>query len=161
MEKYIEDPGMISNDPDRVYHVGKDKVRINNANVLFLDKIIDLPSRWKIQLMNLTEEQMLDYIEESKKHDNDWLIELLQKKWYWRETGDDAIITADMINVDGLSPEEILKRCKSKRTLPLKKIRQAIDFYVGAETELYTKDDEGNSLYGHLEGGAERIRRSQ
>jgi hypothetical protein len=161
MEKYIENPGKIPNFPDRVYKIGKDKLRINNANVLFLDNIIDLPAHWKIKLMELTEEQMLEYIEESRKKDNKCLLQLLQEKWYWRETGDPAIITADMINVDGLSPEQILKRCKSKRPLTLKKIRQVIDFYVGDRSEIYKKDDEGNSLYKCLEGGAEHIRRSQ
>lgn len=78
-------------------------------------------------------------IDKKKNSYKIFLISLLENKWYWRESGDEAEITADMIGV-AMLPELILKKCKSTRPPSIEIMMKVINFYVGDRAEVYTKN---------------------
>lgn len=121
------------------------KIYIARQDVDFIEKLRALPYQTKIQILHLTEEEMESYIAEKKKADNDYLIKLVKENWHWRETGDPADITAEVIEYKTgikISPQEIIKKAKSKNKLPLKTIRTLINFYVGDRADIYVKEDQ-------------------
>lgn len=112
--------------------------RIEEPELGFLKTLQALPASTKIKLMKLTEEQMLSCISDNKKIANDFLIELLNKKWFWRATGDrfdDLIIEIPPSNY---TIPELLKKCNSKRPLRLEDIKETIKWFTSEKSEVYT-----------------------
>lgn len=117
------------------------KVQIGKYDLGFFRKLQKLPPQTKIRMMCLSAEEMQKHISEEKKRANEYLIELLSKKWYWRAEGDEAEITNEMIPGVELSAIEILKKSKSKRPLSLTQINAVIHFYTKENTEVYQKEE--------------------
>lgn len=115
------------------------KVTIGKYVVDFFERLQELPAFTKIQMMNLSAEEMTKYINDHKKTENKLLIELLQRKWYWRETGEEILVN-EVINEDiSFSLQTMLFKSKSKRPYTLEQIKKLIDFFTGENKEVYNK----------------------
>jgi len=137
----IESSGI---DPDDKFEIftlpnGK-KITIGTHDLSFFRKLQSLPARTKIEMMLLTEDELQGYIDLQRKLAKLDLIVILNQKWFWRETGDIAIITKDLIPGIEMSADEIKKKLLSKRSIPLSEIRKIIDFYTGSRSEVYNEN---------------------
>lgn len=109
----------------------------------FFQKLRDLPATTKINMMQLSDLEMQEYIDKKINSANTFLLELLKKKWYWRESGDQAFITEETLEFAisiKLSPSQIIKKCKSKNKLPLADIYKVIEFYTKDGSDVFTKE---------------------
>lgn len=124
---------------------GRGRIVIGPNDWDFFERLRELPAEIKIRLMELTEAEMEAHIALKKKSGFAFLKELSEKKWYWRMTGDEALIEADAIeHATGinLSPKAIIKKCKAGKGLTTAEINKLIDFYAGDRSELYQKENE-------------------
>jgi hypothetical protein len=71
----------------RVMFDGK-KITIGKNVEDFYEKLINLPTSYKCQLMNLDINELSKYIKESQNYYNEKLISLFKKKWIWRIDGE-------------------------------------------------------------------------
>ena len=93
--------------------------------------------------MNLTEDEMLQYVEDQHKKSLAHLLSLLTKKWYYRETGDEAElderIMEEFIGVK-MNIKQLIKQVKSKKGLDRTIAIKLIHFFEGPKSDLYNKD---------------------
>lgn len=138
--KLIESTGRGNEDYIYTLPNGK-KVIISSLDSDFFEKLQLLPAPTKIQMMKLSDEEMIKYISDKKKNANKFLIELLERKWYYRESGDEVEADMDYRITDlPYTPSQLLKKCKSKRPMALNIINQVIEFYTGNNAEVYNKE---------------------
>lgn len=104
----------------------------------FFFKLTKLPYQTKIKMMRLTEEEMLSFIEEKKKSAIDFLKTLLDRIWYWRETGD-RVIFSDIEIIPEMKLENIRRKLRSNR-LTYNQTIAAISFFTNEKSEVYYKD---------------------
>ena len=107
----------------------------------FFLQLCDLPFQTKIKLMRLTEEEMLSYIEEKNKSAIDFLKTLLDRRWYWRATGD-RVIFSDLEIIPGMMLENIRRKIRSNK-FTYKQATEAISFFTDENSEIYYKDETG------------------
>lgn len=64
------------------------KITIDKNVEDFYEKLIDLPTSYKCQLMNLDINELSKFIKESQNYYNEKLILIFKKKWIWRTDGE-------------------------------------------------------------------------
>ena len=99
-------------------------------------KLRALPADAKIKLMLLSVGDLQQYVNKTKSTSNNILIDLLLKTWYFKETGDEV----SLFFIDGTeyTRDELLKRCRSKRTYQLVDLEKFINFFT-EQSEVYSK----------------------
>lgn len=113
------------------------KITIGKSDLDFFGKLIRLPAQTKIEMMELSVSEMEQYINNLRKSKSKLLIDVLSQKWLWRETGEEAFITADMIPGINLKQDEMLLKCKSKRPFKLNEVELILDFFLNERSEVY------------------------
>lgn len=124
----IETRSIDSNDRTIIFTLpnGK-KCYIGPNDQDFFEQLRNLPYQTKIKLMRITEEEMLCYIEEKKKSAIAFLKTLLDRRWYWRESGD-RVILSDLEIIPGIKLENIRRKLRSANELTYKQTIAAISF---------------------------------
>jgi hypothetical protein len=112
-------------------------VRISAFHTEFYDQLLKLSNDAKIELLQLDYADMDRYVAKRKKQDLDKLIDLLGRQWYSREEGDPMARDIAFDELDGNSMNDLLKKCKSKKTPTIDIIHKAIDFLTGDRSEFY------------------------
>lgn len=100
----------------------------------FFEKLQKLPVAAKIQLMELTPKQLIQYTGEKKYAARQKVIVLLSKKWCWKDTGDDVEITQDTIPDVPFTVSAMQSKMRSIDIL-----EKIIEFFEGDDREVYTK----------------------
>lgn len=109
---------------------------IHPHHVHFFEKLRDLPVAAKIEMLGLTTKEMSVYISNEKIKLQGEVGFLLNKKWYWKDTGDVVDITPDTIPEVPLTLAQMQSKVRSIETLA--KIKE---FFTGDNREVYCKED--------------------
>lgn len=121
------------------------RVYIDKFDMGFVRKVQTLPVITRVHMMGLTDKELESYIAAQKKYVLNWLIEILQKKWYWRESGDPIEVLPGMLPGTPLDISALLKQCQSKRPPTKVVIEGVIDWFVGdhqgRHSEVYLKEE--------------------
>ena len=112
-------------------------IEIGRNDLDFFYQLQNLPVATRIEMMKLSEEDVMYHFELLQKIERNKLIDLLRNRWYWRETGEEVERGAELL--EGLTQDQMLKHFKSKKQIPLKHIRTFIDFFEGDRAEVYWK----------------------
>lgn len=126
------------NNERTIYEYNGRRTEITKYDQDTIDKLMGAGLPVVMHLLHYSLEGLQDFIDQKKRSTKEYLIELLEQQWYWRETGELASpdITAAMLGV-GISPAELLKKCKSTRPPSLEIMMTAIRWYTGDKSEVY------------------------
>ncbi len=116
--------------------IGGVKYVIQGYHRDFFEKLQKLPVAAKIQLMELTPKQLIQYTGEKKYAARQKVLSLLSKKWYWKDTGDEVEFMIDTIPSVSFSLREMQSKMRSIDVL-----EKIIEFFEGTDREVYTKED--------------------
>ncbi len=116
--------------------IGGVKYLIQGFHRDFFEKLQKLPVAAKIQLMELTPKQLIQYTGEKKYAARQKVLVLLSKKWYWKDTGDEVEITQDTIPDVPFTVSAMQSKMRSIDIL-----EKIIEFFEGDDREVYTKED--------------------
>lgn len=139
----INEPvSVLPNELPRRYQSSDGSVtKIDKYYFPLLDALIDqLTPIAKIEILQLTTQQLEDCLVYKKRSSLKMLIEILGKDWYWRDSGEPFPDTDTFKYLENNSQLSLLKRCRSKRTPSIKMIDAAIDFFTGNNAEVYWKE---------------------
>lgn len=115
------------------------QVYISMLDSDFFEKLRLLPAATKIEMMCLTDEQMLNFIKKRKEEKIKTLLEILERKWFWKDSGEEVILEdLHMLNI-AKSPAQVFSQLKSKRPPQVEEINKIIEFYTGTDSEVYNK----------------------
>jgi hypothetical protein len=114
--------------------IGGNRYLIHGFHRDFFEKLQKLPVAVKIQLMELTPKQLIQYTGEKKYAARQKVIILLSKKWCWKDTGDDVEITQDTIPDVPFTVSAMQSKMRSIDIL-----EKIIEFFEGDDREVYTK----------------------
>ena len=99
-----------------------------------------LPPENRIQLMHLSEKDCLEYFKKRRKNYREYALEILSKKWYWRETGDRFTLgNSECEFIEGHPTYQKVKYMVKKDQLSIETLSKIIDFFTKDFSELYTK----------------------
>lgn len=119
----------------RLYRMDNgDLIKIGGNDLDFFDQLRSLPARQRIELMNLTEADILNYITEKKKEKASHILSLIVKRWLWRDTGESANIQ-DIIEDRPLSRLKTINR--SYKSFSLDELQEIIDRFTGDNADVY------------------------
>lgn len=129
-------------DYEKVYSLPNGgKVAITKVDVDFFEKLQKLPASTKIEMMQLSLDEMDSYIKKQKTQAIKEVEKIFYNTWFYRSTGEIAVLDDEYINLDWfgleLKPDAILKGLKSGK-IPLsycEQIKEAI------ESECYLPDE--------------------
>jgi hypothetical protein len=116
--------------------IGGKRYLIHGFHRHFFEQLQKLPVAAKIQLMELTPKQLIQYTGEKKYAARQKVIVLLSKKWCWKDTGDDVEITQDTIPDVPFTGSAMQSKMRSIDIL-----EKIIEFFEGTDREVYTKED--------------------
>ena len=136
-------PTRLEDDPraeGRTYSnkAGTRKIYISSVNLGFVEKLSELPVDLKARIAQFSATQMEEYIASERQDLSAWVTKLLNKKWYWRETGDPAVFEDEYLPLK-MSVSKI-KAAIKKGKLSLKELNSMIEYFLGDRAEVYTKD---------------------
>lgn len=124
---------------------GKSFTTLDNSRTIFLsehdmsfiESLRALPAEIKIQLMQLTEADMLTEIETKKLISANHLLKLLKQTWFWKETGE----IADIDSILYPSPVEVNKINTKVKVMKYSNLflTELIDLFEGDNSEVYQK----------------------
>lgn len=126
---------------------GGGTVQIGNLDSDFFEKLQSLPASTKIEMMQLTAVEMEQYIADQKQSLVASAMILMKKKWYFRETGDPAIIEDDAIHGVPFVTAQIIGKLKRKPcTLSQDQLLSIINFYAGDRSDVYFEETDAPTL---------------
>jgi hypothetical protein len=125
---------------DRATYIlpGGKSIYISSTDIGFFRSLQALPAVTKIKMMNLTEEQLSENLQQIKKDRANQCINLLNKKWQWRETGDDLIIENELFFNEfklDFTLKQIISKLK-RGTLSDEKVKSIIHFFTRSFSEV-------------------------
>jgi len=122
----------------RIYIENEYRVYFNNSQMAVVDFIRECPIEMRTRIVHLTEEDMMELINEKKKKLSIELLKLLSKKWLWRM--DDAPVQFEDLPLCG-NKEAMKKKCK-RLSYSLKELNEIIyKTILGDRSEMYCKDE--------------------
>lgn len=113
----------------------------SRENAMVIDTIVSLDPIEKIELVELTTDQMHEYLHNALGLAKTKLRGLLSKKWKWRTTGD--LIGRDDLIDHRHSLQSITKMLTAKRT-NIFDLNLAIDCFESDRTEVYCEEEVAN-----------------
>jgi hypothetical protein len=117
------------------------KVYIDKWDMTLIDKIRKLPVHTRIAIMDLSYEQVQEYMQNKKMEAIRHLITLLKRKWFWRETGEVADFEyRGIFPGTDMTVSQLRRKLRSKRLPDIKLILQITDFLTGDRAEVYIKN---------------------
>lgn len=144
--KVIESERVIKDFASFILPNGK-RITIGEYDLDFFEKIQALPAPTKIKMMKLSEEEMLDFIAKKKKHVKDFCFLLLSREWFWRDSGDPAIIDEDIIPGIPFTQEQLLRKVNHGKGMKTKDMHLIVDFFTDDHAQVYYKDEAGEKIY--------------
>lgn len=121
----------------------RDKTRqifVSAVDMSIIESVAQLPAEIRIQMMELTESEMLYEIEAKKKHSSDLLLQLLSKKWFWRETGDEVDFEYAADFMPNNKTIKDLKAAVKKNKLTKTEMDLFIDWFVGPKSDVFDNE---------------------
>jgi hypothetical protein len=134
VEKLLEST-QAAPEPLRIKTKNDTVITIHPHHVGFFESLLLLPVSTKIQLLGLTAIQLQNHIIKEKKQLHLEVVDLLQKTWLWKETGDEVEFVIDTI--PGV-PFTLTEMKSQKRTLGSLIIIK--EFLTGDDREVYTNN---------------------
>ena len=122
------------------------KITIGKNVEDFYKRLIDLPTSYKCQLMNLDINELSKFIKESQNYYNEKLISIFKKKWIWRADGEIYDFSDRETNNEFfglfLDRKQIISKLK-RNTFNTHEIFEMINFF-GNNEEVREQDEEEN-----------------
>lgn len=120
--------------PDKEIYIMPDgkHITIGNNAIDIFHKLQRLPTSYKLTLLNVSDVEVIDYLNLIYKTKSDELKEILNKKWIWRETGERMYFNYIDENIDvlgiSLTKKQIMSRLQRK-TLSCQDIVKILDHF--------------------------------
>jgi len=100
----------------------------------------ELPSETRMFLMQITEQESLNYFKNKRKSYREYVLELLSKKWYDRETDNRFTLKHfECEFIDGNPNYQKVKYMVKKDQLSIETLSKIVNFFTKDFSELYTK----------------------
>lgn len=115
-------------------------VVIGNSDQDFFRQLCELPAHAKIKLMGLTSEDMEEYMKWENKQLRLEVIDILNKDWSWRETGDPIESFAEIPGIKDASITQVKANISKGRKFSTHDLKLIIEFFTGDRSDVYINE---------------------
>lgn len=115
------------------------KLHVNRFILSNIEQLRQLPIADQLKIMGYTQAQLELYLKVQKAILKNEVIRLLSLTWYWRETGEEALIHAGIIPGSQWGQTDLLEKVKSRRRFRRQELQDIADWFLDGK-EVYLKD---------------------
>lgn len=121
--------------------INKERLQLGGFEANFVNVIRQYPAETRIELMQLSEQDCLLYFKEKKQSYKEFVLEILSKKWFWRETGDRFYLKdVECEFIDDCPTYQKVKFLIKKDKISIDILSKIIEFFTKDYSKLYQQD---------------------
>ena len=113
-------------------------IMIGKYDSQFFDKLRALPSHMRIKLMGLDVKEMQQFIANERKSKIEEVLGLIQKNWYWKESGMRVLKGEE--EIPEFDYETIKQWRRNMGSMSIEKINRIIEWFTKENSEVYIKN---------------------
>lgn len=122
----------------RYYYLDANRrIYINHLDMDFIERLVKLPAKLRIMVMELKDSEMEEYLKVSYESHLKIARELLKKRWRWRDTGDKTEFFVGFIRGIEKDKTQLLRQCRSKHPPSKSNLLKIIHYFTSDTSEVY------------------------